>query len=181
MAKMAKTDSDPVVDHPTWFGQIRDFFTPDDIDHMGAKGIDLGTYNGVVANAVSIYAQTSGGSMPPDPYPKWSANRNQTFLNWISDNYPVGTAPPQPPARRLVAAAATTAARVRKEVSTLKDPEIAKLKKAFAGIMARDPSKPDSYFAIAGVHWFPAIDQNPLFHCLHHENRFLPWHRLHLK
>jgi tyrosinase len=178
---MANTDSDPVVDHPTWFGQIRDFFTKDDIDHMGAKGIDLGTYNGVVANAISIYAQTSAGSMPPDPYSKWSANRAQTFLNWITDNYPVGTAPAPAAGRARAARAAVTAARMRKEVSTLKDTEIATLKKAFSGIMARNPSQADSYFAIAGVHWYPAIDQNPLFHCLHHENRFLPWHRLHLK
>ena len=177
---MANTDNDPLVEHPTWFGQIRSFFTKDDIAHMSAKGIDLGTYNGVVTNAISIYSQTQSGSMPPDPAPKWSANRVQTFLNWVTDNYPLGT--PQP--AKYVKAAALAAApppRLRKEVTSLGAPEIATLKKAFAGIMARDPKQPDSYFAIAGVHWYPAIDQNPLFHCLHHENRFLPWHRLHLK
>jgi tyrosinase len=173
---VANSDDDPLVEHPTWFGQIRNFFTADDIDHMGRKGIDLGTYKGVVDNAVSIYAQTSAGNMPPDDAPKWSANRVQTFLNWITDNYPLGTPEPAAARARLVAAP-----RLRKEVSSLTPGEIATLKTAFGGVMGRDPSQADSYYAIAGVHWFPAIDQNSLFHCLHHENRFLPWHRLHLK
>jgi hypothetical protein len=178
---VTKSDDDPPVDHPTWFGQIRNFFTEDDIDHMGRKGIDLGTYKGVVDNAISIYAQTSAGNMPPDDAPKWSPGRVQTFLNWITDNYTLGT-PPDPPAAGLRRAAALMAApRMRKEVSSLDAGEIATLKTAFKGVMGRDPTQADSYYAIAGVHWFPAIDQNSLFHCLHHENRFLPWHRLHLK
>ena len=176
---MATTDDDPLVPHPTWFGEIRYFFTTTDIDHMGPKGIDLSTYNGVVANAVSIYAQTQSGSMPPDPLPKWSDNRVQTFLNWITDNYPLGTAPAPSPTVTLEAVAA--AARVRKDVAGLSADGITALKAAFKGIMERDPTQADSYYQIAGVHWYPAIDQNPLFHCLHHENRFLPWHRFHLR
>ena len=174
---MADPVQDPVVEHPTWFGQIRDFFTAEDIAHMACKGIDLGTYQGAVDNAASIYAQTSGGFMPPDPRPKWSTNRLQTFLNWITDNYPRGV----PPVPTAMARAAAPAARMRKDLANLSADEVTTLKAAFTGIMARQPSQPDSYFAIAGVHWFPAIDQNPAFHCLHHENRFLPWHRLHLK
>jgi tyrosinase len=177
---VANSDNDPLVEHPTWFGQIRNFFNDIDIAHMAAKGIDLGTYDGVVANAVSIYGQTQSGTMPPDPLPKWSANRVQTFLNWLTDNFPLGTPVPAPPDTKMAGLVAA-AARLRKDVSDLSDPEIALLKKAFAGVMARDPKQPDSYFAIAGVHWYPAIDQNRSFHCLHHENRFLPWHRLHLK
>lgn len=178
---MPKTKNDPIVQQPTWFGQIRHYFTPVDIDHMAKKGIDLGTYNGVVANAVSIYSQTQSGAMPPDPAGRWSANRVQTFLNWITDGYTLGT-PEQPSAaERKALGFAGPGVRLRKEISTLSVDDVAKLKDAFAGVMARDPSDPDSYFAIAGVHWFPAIDQNPLFHCLHHENRFLAWHRLHLK
>lgn len=177
---MANTDNDPVVQHPTWYGQIRNFFTADDIDHMGRKGIDLATYKGVVANAASIYAQTSSGSMPPGSATKWSANRVQNFLNWITDNYPLGT-PPAPAAQPTRVAALAAAERVRKDVTSLSPDEVATLKTAFNGVMARDPSQADSYFAIAGVHWYPAKDQNATFHCLHHEPRFLPWHRLHLK
>lgn len=177
---MANTDNDPLIDHPTWYGQVRGFFTDDDISHMAKKGIDLGTYKGVVANAISVYSQTQAGSMPPDPLPKWSANRVQTFLNWITDNYPLGT-PQVAPAAQLQLVGAAPAPRIRKELSSLSAAEVDTLKTAFAGVMARQPTAPDSYYAIAGVHWYPAIDQNPLFHCLHHENRFLPWHRLHLK
>jgi hypothetical protein len=173
-------DNDPLVEHPTWFGQVRNFFTPDDIAHMAAKGIDLSTYSGVVANAVSIYGQTQSGSMPPDGYPQWSANRVQSFLNWITDDYTVGVPPPPTEVPRILTAATATPERIRKDLMSLDETEVAALKTAFTGVMARDPSQADSYFAIAGVHWFPAIDQNPLFHCLHHENRFLPWHRLHL-
>jgi hypothetical protein len=178
---MANTDNDPVVEHPTWYGQVRGFFTEIDVAHMAAKGIDLGTYAGVKANAVSIYSQTSSGSMPPPPATQWSANRIQTFLNWITDNYPLGTpttAPAEATAQGLVAAAAP---RIRKEIGALSPAEVAALTTAFQGILALDPSDPNSYFAIAGVHWFPAITANPDFHCLHHENRFLPWHRFHLK
>jgi len=176
---MTNGNGDPVVAHPTWYGQIRNFFTADDIDHMAQKGIDLGTYQGVVANAVSVYSQTSSGSMPPGG-PAWSQNRVQTFLNWITDNYPLGTPSPTAPAA-FAALALAPAGRLRKEVTSLNATEVTTLKTAFAGVMARNPQQPDSYFAIAGVHWYPAIDQNPLFHCLHHENRFLAWHRFHLK
>jgi len=174
------TDNDLLIEHPTWFEHIRLFFTQTDIDHMGAKGVDLATYHGVVANAASIYAQTQSGAMPPGDANKWSPNRVQTFLNWITDNYPLGT-PPQPKPAKLKLMAFAAASRVRKEVSTLNADEVAKLTTAFKGVMGRDPSQPDSYFAIAGLHWYPAIDQNSLFHCLHHENRFLHWHRFHLK
>ncbi|MFL6858351.1 MAG: tyrosinase family protein [Allosphingosinicella sp.] len=174
---MASND-DPVVANPTWFGQIRDFFTSTDIAHMQAKGIDLSVYDVVATSCWDIYGQTSSGSMPPDPLPKWSANKNQTFFNWANQNCPKGT--PSPAAPEAMFAAQAGAARVRKDVADLSDAEIATLKTAFEGMMGRDPSQPDSYFTIAGYHWFPAIDINPRFHCLHHENRFLPWHRFHL-
>ena len=176
---MANTDEGPLVKHPTWFGQIRSFFTDTDVAHMGAKGIDLGTYKGVVANAASVYAQTQAGNMPPGNAPKWSPHRVQTFLNWITDNYPRGTPVQRGSAVEFIDLAA--APRLRKEVASLDAAEVAALRTSVADLMGRDPSLPNSYYAIAGVHWFPAIDQNPLFHCLHHEDRFLPWHRLHLK
>ncbi|MER9228943.1 tyrosinase family protein [Mesorhizobium sp. M0664] len=177
---MTRTDNDNLVEHPTWFRDIRSYFTTVDVDHMAKKGIDLGTYNGVVANAVSIYSQTEAGTMPPGETGKWSKNRVQTFLNWITDNYPLGT-PSQQTMASKSALAAVAADRLRKEVSALSADELGKLKQAFTELMKREPSDPQSYFAIAGLHWFPAIDQNPLFHCLHHENRFLAWHRYHLR
>lgn len=178
---MDETDNDNLVDDPTWFGQIRYFFTDDDVGHMNLKGIDLATYDGVKANAVSVYSQTQAGSMPPEGYPKWSAKRVQTFLNWITGDFPLGTPPAVSPDGVRELSFIADAGRVRRDIATLDAQEITTLKIAFRGIMVRDPARADSYFAIAGVHWFPAIDQNPLFHCLHHEHRFLAWHRLHLR
>ncbi|KDN87313.1 tyrosinase family protein [Kitasatospora cheerisanensis] len=40
--------------------------------------------------------------------------------------------------------------------------------------MARDANAPDSYFALAGQHGLPQS------WCLHHEDRFNPWHRQYL-
>jgi hypothetical protein len=75
--------------------------------------------------------------------------------------------------------AAPAAERTRQEVTTLSDDQLATLKKAFQGMMARDPDQPDSYYVIAGVHGLPGGPGQS--HCLHHEDRFNPWHRVYLK
>ena len=53
------TAPDQVVASPTYMADIRFFFRPEDVDHMGAKGIDLGTYDGVERNALAIFAHTA--------------------------------------------------------------------------------------------------------------------------
>src|SRR5689334_6531574 len=86
--------TEQVVPNPTYMADIRHFFDQVDIDHMAAKNIDLGSYGGVKKNALAIYAHTTqpGGDMPPDADRKWSAERSQTFRNWIVAGYPIGTA-----------------------------------------------------------------------------------------
>jgi tyrosinase len=167
--------SDGVVTNPTYMANIRSFFRQEDIDHMAAKGIDLSTYDGVKRNAVTIFVHTAppNADMPPDAEGKWSADQSQTFKNWITTGYPLGTAtaptvPPEP-------VTGVPAERVRKDVTTLGDTEIATLKQAFEGLMSRDPDADDSYYAIAGVHGLPGS------WCLHHEDRFNPWHRVYMK
>jgi tyrosinase len=167
--------ADGVVADPTYMADIRFFFRQMDIDHMAAKGIDLSTYAGVKQNAVAIYFHTHppNPDMPPDAAGQWSADQSQTFKNWISNGYPLGTAtppvtPPTPPPTE-------PALRVRKDVTTLGDDEIAALKSAFEGLMSRNPEAPDSYYVIAGVHGLPGA------YCLHHEDRFNPWHRVYMK
>lgn len=164
-----------VVDNPTYMGDIRNFFEQVDIDHMAAKGIDLGTYAGVKRNALAIFAHTSPptADMPPEEDRKWSAARSQTFRNWIMTGYPVGTAVPKEPTTNL--AAAVVAGRVRKNINSLSQPEIDALKTAFKGIMAKPPSDPNSYYSIASIHGLPQS------YCLHHEDRYNPWHRVYLK
>jgi tyrosinase len=170
-----KPAEEPVVDNPTYMGHIRYFFEQIDIDHMGAKGIELGTYDGVKLNALAIFAHTAppDADMPPEADRKWSAARSQTFKNWIRTGYPVGTANAEQPARMALEAAP---GRLRKNVNSLNGPEIDALRKAFSGILAKDTSDPGSYYAIASIHGLP-----PPTYCLHHEDRYNPWHRVYLK
>ena len=165
--------SDPVVDNPTYLGNIRYFFTAEDIDHMQQKGIDLGSYDGVKSHAVQIYsAVTPPAWMPPDTSRQWSANRCQTFLNWISTGYPMGT-PAIAPTTPVVSA--PPPARIRKDAATLSAAEVATLTKAFQGLIDRSPTDPNGYFTIAGIHGLPKL------FCQHHNDPYNPWHRVYLK
>ena len=167
--------SDQVVGSPTYMADIRLFFRPEDVDHMGPKGVDLGTYDGVKRNALAIYAHTAppNADMPPDAAGKWSTERSQTFKNWIINGCPLGTA--TPPDTGPAPTTPAPGARVRKNATSLSAQEIETLKTAFTGLMERDPSDPNSYFALAGVHGLPQV------WCLHHEDRFNPWHRVYVK
>jgi tyrosinase len=169
-------NDDPVVADPTYMANIRSFFTADDISHMGMKSIDLSTYEGVKSVATAIYTHTAppNANMPPAPYPKWSANRSQTFRNWILQGCPQGAV--SAPAVELMAAADVPGTRLRKNVASLGDDEINLLKKAFKALMDRAPTDQNSYFALAGIHGLPM----PVY-CRHHENTYNPWHRAYLK
>ncbi|MDQ3666554.1 MAG: tyrosinase family protein [Acidobacteriota bacterium] len=161
------------VENPTWMADIRFFFTPEDIDHMGRLGIDLATYAGVKANAVRILGATEppDATMPPDTSRQWSQARWDTFKNWIVNGYPFGTALPD----TSLFLTASRARRVRRDARTLSTDDINLLKTAFEGIMRLPPDDPKGYFALAGIHWLP-----PPTYCLHHENRYNPWHRIYL-
>jgi tyrosinase len=173
---MAENDvADQVVASPTYMAHIRFFFRPEDVAHMGAKGIKLGTYEDVKANAPTVYAHTAPPSadMPPDPAGKWSAARSETFRNWIINGCPLGSATPQAGVSALIEA---SGGRIRKNVASLSAQEVQTLQKSFSALMERDPSDSNSYFALAGIHGLPM----PIS-CLHHENRYNPWHRAYLK
>ncbi len=163
--------TDPVIQNPTWYADIRYFFSEIDIKHMRSFGLELGTYEGVKTHASNIYAQVSAKHMPPgDP---WSDNKIKSFLNWMINNYPMGTAP----TTNLLATTNTApATRIRKEVRELSDAEVTNLIKAFKGILGKDTSDPNSYFVQAGYHWFPG----PNLYCQHHVNNYNPWHRAYL-
>jgi tyrosinase len=170
----APSTTTPVA-NPTWFGEIRYMFTPTDVTHMqNAASLDLTSYDAVVGSAGGIYSQVSAGMMPPGA--PWTSAWSQTFLNWISNNYPRGTNTAPPP--KIVAlSAAVTATRIRKDITTLSPAELADLKKAFTAIMAKDPNDPNSYFVQAGYHWLPA---HPGLWCQHHVPAYNPWHRAYL-
>lgn len=164
-------DRDQLIEHPTFLEHIRFFFDAIDIDHMGARGVDLATYDGVKANATSIYAQTRSGAMPPEPDRRWPSNRVKTLKNWIADGFPMGAVP----ATKFKANSGLlrSGGQVRRDAEGLSQEEIDRLALAFKTIMERDPDHPHSYFALADTHWFPA----PV-NCLHHEERYNPWHRI---
>jgi hypothetical protein len=167
--------ADVVVDAPTYMRDIRHFFDGVDLEHMLARGIDLTTYPALRAAATRVFQHTRppNADMPPDPARRWSQERSTTFRNWITAGLPLGTpdtAPVQP----------GTGDRIRKDARDLTDDEITTLRTAFQGLMDRPgdavtdraPTADDNYFGWASVHGLP----DP-FECLHHEDRFLPWHR----
>lgn len=170
---MPSTDQQ-VVDNPTYMTDIRFFFRPEDVAHMAGYGVDLSTYAGVKRRAVEIYFETKqpGGDMPPDV--PWTTERLQTFENWIRTGCPLGLAVPgASPA--AVDDARAGEIRVRKNITSLTSDELDALKKAFVGLMGRDPSQPDGYYALAGIHGLPQL------WCEHHVDPFNPWHRVYLK
>jgi tyrosinase len=164
-----------VVEHPTYMKDVRFFFRPRDIAHMAAVGVALGTYDDVKKRAVQVYFETKPphGEMPPDA--PWSAEQSQTFENWIRDGCPLGTAQPHGASATKAGKAPARAGRIRKDVTSLSAGELDALGKAFSELMKRDPSHPDSYFALAGVHGLPEQ------WCAHHVDPFNPWHRTYLK
>jgi tyrosinase len=168
---MTTNPSDPVT-NPTWYGNIRQMFTQTDITHMQAQGLDLTSYDNVKSSAGGIYGQVAAGNMPPGA--PWPADQVTTFLNWITNGYPKGTGP-LPQTAAALKAAATQATRIRKEITTLSTPELTQLKEAFAGILGKEISDPNSYFVQAGYHWLPG----PLY-CQHHVPAYNPWHRAYL-
>jgi hypothetical protein len=171
-----------VVVHPTYMADVRHFFRPVDIACMKGRSVDLGTYAGVRARAADILAQTKSQAMPMGG-PPWSANRVETFGNWIHDNFPVGAAGAPKSLLRApgLEAASTANVRLRKNVTALSQSEIDLLKKAFAGIIALDPKQagdainPNSYYGLAAVHGLPNS------YCMHHVDTYNPWHRVYMK
>ena len=161
---------------PTWYGQIRNLFTASSRACMSAQGLDLGSYSTVSIHSSDIYQQVATGKMPKGG-PRWPDTDVTTFLSWMNNGCPKGAplanAEAQPSARMLSSAACTGATRVRKDITTLSADELARLKQAFSGLMARSPNDPNSYFAQAGLHWYPA----PNTYCMHHVPGFNPWHR----
>jgi tyrosinase len=172
---MSSNNPIPVA-NPTWYADIRKMFTPTDITHMKAHGLDLSSYDEVKNNAGNIYGQVAAGHMPPPPN-AWSQAWITTFLNWMTNGFPKGT---NATSALLLQASGTAIlaapSRIRKDITTLSATELSDLKKAFAGIMALPADNPNSYFVQAGYHWLPAGN---LF-CQHHVSGYNPWHRAYL-
>lgn len=79
----------------TWSNDIKQLFTPLDVDHMKtAKNIDLSDYNSVKIWAVQIYNEVVAGpannGMPPAQSGEaaWTAAMINTFGCWIKQGCP---------------------------------------------------------------------------------------------
>ncbi|NKB58009.1 MAG: tyrosinase family protein [Alphaproteobacteria bacterium] len=168
--------ADKQVSNPTYMANIRHFFTDGDKGCMAGRGIDLGTYEGVKFNALRIYFKVRDGEMPVGA-PRWKKARVETFYNWMKNDYPRGIAAPKRPkaARRTDAQFKRRPAR-REDAATYSGRKLAKLKTAFQALMDKPATDPDSYFALAGLHWLP----KPTVYCRHHENAYNPWQRAYM-
>lgn len=162
--------ADTVIQNPTYMEHVRHFFDEVDLQHMYWKATDFTTYKRLRSRGNQVYFQTRppNANMPPEPDRKWSAERSRSFLNWIRDDYPIGQPVLQPPQTG-------NAERVRRDARDLSDDEVDKLRRAFRGVMDKDPDDPTSYFTLAGIHWYP----EPTY-CVHREDRYNPWHRVYL-
>lgn len=161
---------------PTWHGEIKDYFTPYDIEMMRqVYGFDLSSYSFVVSHAPDIYQRISlppdaKGRMPKAPSDPWTAGMIARFLQWMENGYPEGT--PQP--KQMLKARAAVTGRVRKSLTELTPDEVARLKTAFTGMMNLSNTDMNGYFQNAAIHGLP------LAYCQHHDPGFLPWHRVQL-
>jgi tyrosinase len=160
--------ADEIIENPTYMEHIRHFFEEIDLEHMAAQGVDLSTYPLLTARANDVYLHTlqPDGDMPPEADRKWSAERSASFLNWITNGLPIGVPMPSP-------VQPGNAPRIRKDARDLSAEEIDTLTRAFRGIIDRDANDATSYFALAGMHWYP-----PPTECKHHNDLYQPWHRV---
>ncbi len=165
--------ADKLIKNPTYFAHVRHFFDEVDLDHMMQKGIDLSTYDSLKSYDTEVLFQTEppNAKMPPDDDRKWSKERWGTYKNWITNSpkHALGTPTLSNPKPGEVE-------RLRKDVDNLSNDEIKLLTKAFIGIMDLDRTDPNSFFAIAGIHWYPDKDR-----CQHHVDKYHPWHRAYMK
>jgi len=163
--------ADSIIENPTYMEHVRHFFDDEDLEHMFDRNTDLTTYPALkdAASLVFQHTRPPNAHMPPEPERKWSQERFQSFRNWMDNDFPLGAPQPQP-------VQPGNAARIRKDARDLSADEIETLRRAFRGIMDLPPDDENSYFHLAGQHWYPVPTE-----CLHHEDRFFPWHRVFMR
>ncbi|GFE67242.1 tyrosinase family protein [Litoreibacter roseus] len=163
-----------VIKNPTYMEHIRHFFEEEDHNCMVPRGKDYTTYEGLKDADIEVYSITlpPNATMPKPEARRWDKDKSDSFLNWITNGHPRGEPKPKKPSTGKVG-------RVRKSLSELNDDEVKLVKKAFQGMMDRDPTDDESYFKIAGVHWFPNQPPNDAY-CQHHTAHYHMWHRAYL-
>ena len=162
------------IKNPTYMEHIRHFFDAEDHDCMFPRGKDYTTYTALKNAAIEVYSITKppNASMPKPKNRRWNRDKSQSFLNWITNEYPRGEPKPKEPSTG-------TADRTRRSLSEINDSDVKLLAKAFQGIMDRDTDDPAGYFKIAGIHWYPNTPPDGAW-CQHHVAHYHMWHRAYL-
>lgn len=163
-----------VIKNPTYMEHIRHFFEAEDHDCMFARGKDYTTYHGLKNADIEVYSITRppNATMPKPKARRWDKDKSDSFLKWITDGHPRGEPKPKKPT-------VGKTGRIRKSLTELTEDEVKLVTKAFEGMMDRDPADDESYFKIAGIHWFPNQPPNDAF-CQHHTAHYHMWHRAYL-
>lgn len=164
------------IKNPTYFEHVRHFFDDKDHECMFPRKWDFTTYETLRANASDVFTATEppNASMPKDGR-KWSQERSNTFLNWMDNDFPIGTPKTRPLSQ-------STASRIRRNAANVANDQAAlkKLKAAFIGIMKLPRKDPNSYFALAAIHQLPENPGGGGLYCEHHEMLYNPWHRAYM-
>jgi len=175
---MAEQWDTEVISYPNWVDHIQFFFSSGDVQCM-AGSMRLDSYESVRFFARRIYGVTEAGTMPMGgPERRWNEFRLGTFYNWIKNGSPRTAEDESVLENFRIELNSGKAVRVRKDISNIdpKGEEMAKLKAAFKGVMDRSLGEPNSYFDVAGLHWYPTLAT----YCVHGEDRYNPWHRAYL-
>lgn len=180
-----------VIENPTWLEHIQYLFTEADIKGMKDAGrrTKLDNYDSVsnksknILNRVKKLKGSSGVMPPPKENRYWSETRVATFKNWRTHGHKFGQPTTHEAIKSQFGAQSTT--RIRKEIRALDEGEIKLLKKAFLGIMNLPATEAYSYFALAGIHGFPAKEGNwhkvcNYSYCEHNAPKYHLWHRAYL-
>lgn len=169
----------------TWFKDIEACFGDNDIEAIKVSHrIHLGAYDDVVKHANTIMKLINDGTIGGEKEEILSK-----FKDWKRNGFAIGVFSSKEVTDKVTYSDDGKPPRIRKNLADLTDEEVETLKKAFKGIQARDldHTAKDSYFTLAGVHWYPSHpsgdDYNPRavgLYCHHHIPRYNPWHRAYI-
>lgn len=174
---------------PTWADDIEALFSQpywiDEADRadvakgwqrcMGGYGLDLSLYDGVKAQAVTIYHFLHSREMPltSDPRQYWPDVALELFRAWVNQGYRRTGSDPitvhetiEKPAQRPLQE------RVRRDIRSLSQVELDDYRMRLDDVMqvgSAAPTSPAQIYAAVHSDW-----------CLHYQEAFLLWHRAYL-
>lgn len=88
-----------VIENPTYMEHIRHFLIDEDHACMFPFGKDYTSYTALKNAAIEVYSVTKppNARMPEPVARRWDEDKSQSFLNWITNGYPLGVPKPKKP------------------------------------------------------------------------------------